>query len=979
MQDERNSHSDNPALTRLRVKLNDALAYSRTMDRKDLPAQSGLGRTTVWGALQTGEPVPSAKTVAALARVLKLPVDELLELRRDAAGEGDQGPGERVRPGRPIGEWDPHTLEVHPAGPGTMILDSGTPGAEALPGYVERAHDLVLADAVRDAAAGRSRMLVLVGTSSTGKTRACWEAVQPLADAGWRLWHPIDPTPAEAALNGLQRVGPRTVVWLNEAQHYLGDRKAGERIAAALQTLLTVPERGPVLVLGTLWPVHADRYTALPSPAKRDRHSRVRELLSGRMLTIPDTFDAQALATAFAKAQGGDLLLADALTRAGTHGRVAQDLAGVPELLKRYELATPAARAVLEAAMDARRLGVGLHLPQAFLTHATADYLTDTEYDQLTKVKNWAGRAYAELAKEVHGKEAPLRSSTPRTQRRPPAPSQPVGNPTPSAAGPMFRLADYLEQHGRATREALCPPASFWHAAHTHLTHPDDLNNLAQAAEGRHRLQWAHHLRQRAGYHGNAGALYRLAMMREEAGDGAGAEALLRQAADHGNTDALVDLAERRKEAGDGAGAKALYRQAADHSDDTGTLNLAMLRQSTGNRESAEALYRQVADHGNAAALYPLALLREEAGDGAGAEALARRAADHGDTQALIDLAKRREKAGDGAGAEALARRAADHGDTQALIDLAMMREEAGDEAGAEALYRRAADHGDTQALVRLAMMREEAGDEAGAEALAQRAADYGSTAALICLAERREEAGDREGAEALYRQAADHGNIAAMFRLAMMREEAGDGADAEALARQAADHGKILAMYGLAMRREEAGDGAGAEALYRQVADYGNTDALIRLAERREEAGDEAGAEALYRQAADHGNIDALYGPATLREQSGDREGAEALYRRAADHGNTQALVRLAMMREEAGDEAGAEALARQAADHGNTQALVDLAKRREEAGDRKSAEALLRQAADHGHTWFAQQIFERLWPYGLDPDGTHTLAWQP
>ncbi|GAA2746759.1 hypothetical protein GCM10010440_39870 [Kitasatospora cinereorecta] len=37
-------------------------------------------------------------------------------------------------------------------------------------------------------------MLVLVGSSSTSKTRACWQAVQPLATAGWRLWHPYDPT-----------------------------------------------------------------------------------------------------------------------------------------------------------------------------------------------------------------------------------------------------------------------------------------------------------------------------------------------------------------------------------------------------------------------------------------------------------------------------------------------------------------------------------------------------------------------------------------------------------------------------------------------------------------------------------------------------------------------------------------------------------------------------------------------------------------
>ena len=101
-------------------------------------------------------------------------------------------------------------------------------------------------------------MVVLVGSSSTGKTRACWEAVQPLADQGWRLWHPFDPTRAEAALADLVRVEPFTVVWLNEAQHYLGAMESGERIAAALHSLLTEHERQPVLILATLWPEYAN-------------------------------------------------------------------------------------------------------------------------------------------------------------------------------------------------------------------------------------------------------------------------------------------------------------------------------------------------------------------------------------------------------------------------------------------------------------------------------------------------------------------------------------------------------------------------------------------------------------------------------------------------------------------------------------------------------------------------------------------------
>ncbi|MFJ3692125.1 helix-turn-helix domain-containing protein [[Kitasatospora] papulosa] len=165
------------------------------LNKKDLAARAGLGRTVVSQAFQTDGPRPSAETVAALARALRLPVGELLELQRDAVGGV-----ERPDPGRLIGEWEPHDLEVHPAGHSSSIGDgSDAPGARALPGYVRREHDRVLAEAVRDVVAGRSRIVVLVGSSSTGKTRACWEVVQPLAERGWRLWHPFDPTRAEAA------------------------------------------------------------------------------------------------------------------------------------------------------------------------------------------------------------------------------------------------------------------------------------------------------------------------------------------------------------------------------------------------------------------------------------------------------------------------------------------------------------------------------------------------------------------------------------------------------------------------------------------------------------------------------------------------------------------------------------------------------------------------------------------------------------
>ena len=98
--------------------------------------------------------------------------------------------------GWPLAEVrDPFVLEVHrPVQP-----EDPQPGMPVLPAYVPRDHDTALGSVVQAAAEeGRSGIAVLVGGSSTGKTRACWEALQLLRDrpGPWRLWHPIDPVPS---------------------------------------------------------------------------------------------------------------------------------------------------------------------------------------------------------------------------------------------------------------------------------------------------------------------------------------------------------------------------------------------------------------------------------------------------------------------------------------------------------------------------------------------------------------------------------------------------------------------------------------------------------------------------------------------------------------------------------------------------------------------------------------------------------------
>ena len=380
---------------------------------------------------------------------------------------------------------DPFALEVHRS----VNLDHPRPGLPPLTAYVAREHDRELMAVAQAAAGGNSGIAVLVGGSSTGKTRACWEALGQLREQpeGWRLWHPIDPSRPDAALRELPSIGQRTVIWLNEAQFYLDAAVGGlgERIAAGLREVLRDKDRAPVLVLATLWPEYWYALTVRP-PAGTDPHAQARELLAGRDISVPSAFTADQLRQLPAV---GDPRLARA-AEAAEDGQVIQFLAGAPELMARYRNAPPAAAALIRAAIDARRLGMGIALPLAFLEQAAPGYLSDTEWDTLGE--DWLGQALAYTAAPCNGVRGLLARIRPRPARN--------GNP---ASGSAYRLADYLEQHGRSTHRARIPPVDFWDAA-ARFAVPAELPALAAAAENRGLLRDAARLRRQAAAQGDA-------------------------------------------------------------------------------------------------------------------------------------------------------------------------------------------------------------------------------------------------------------------------------------------------------------------------------------------------------------------------------------------------------------------------------------------------------------------------------------------
>ncbi|WP_322750797.1 MULTISPECIES: TIR domain-containing protein [unclassified Frankia] len=858
-----------------------------------------------------------------------------------------------VGPGQPVERLDnPFDFEVHEA------IDAGAraAGLSALPAYVPRDHDEQLRDVVRRALGGTSAVAVLVGESSTGKTRACWEAVTSLP-AGWRLWHPINPGRPEALLAGLPRVCPRTVVWLNEAHHYLRTPapEVGERVAAGLRGLLRDQGRRPVLVLATVWREDWSALTAVPATGQPDPHAQARALLAGTAITVPGVFGATAL-DALRVAAESDPRLAEALTHA-EQGQVAQYLAAAPALLERYHNVPPAARALVEAAMDARRLGHGLALPEALLESAAPGYLSDQEWDAVDD--DWFDQALGDATARCKGARGMLTRIRPR---------QPSAGPT------TYRLADYLEQHARITRRAHRAPASLWDALLAYVTDADALG-LAGSAERRLLFRYAIPLYRRALDAGEWVAIYRLADLLRRRGDTDGAAEALRAHSDPSLGDSASFLACRLA---------ALLKQCGDAD---GAVKVLRAHAEAGNEQAARELDDLLVERGDVDALRA----RADAQDWHAASKLADLLVERGD----IDALRARTDTGDWHAANRLADLLTELGDTEGTIKILGAQADASAQSAVQ-LASLLADqgnideatemlwtHGDTDwiAAVWLADLLVERGDTDAALNVLRPHADNWRSDEYEHIGRRLADLLVASGNIDELRERADAGDWYAATRLADLLVDAGD---LDGL-RTRANSGDWHA----AGRLAEQGDVEGAIGALHVGADGGDTHAAVQLAdilvERRDvETAIEVLRTALLQGSADTDHWDTdedAFGSANckLADLLAERGDVQAL-RSAAESGNSFAADRLVRLLLERGDFDGAIEVLQLLAGGGNVVAAAWLINLLAEHGDVDG----LRARVDEGD-WFAANRFpdllaergrrkdaEQLWRFGINPDGS-------
>ncbi|MDQ7903543.1 hypothetical protein RB614_03320 [Phytohabitans sp. ZYX-F-186] len=630
-----------------RLKIDQAMSFTAIQQRaKRLKLPRDLPPATLSPVMKGRR--PAKEVLTCLLKVFEVPQAD------QVTWEETWNRLAEAQPPGPIPRFD----EVSPRQLGIHAAITADDSFGDLPEYVSRDFDDDLRKHI-SAGIERGCFVLLVGRSSSGKTRSLYEAVRVVAP-NWPVVQPAGTGEIVELLDGPRQ---RTIVWLDEMHRFFGadPRLTKEHIIRLLQF--------PAIVVATLWPDdYLKRKTprGLGAPAEVENDRRLLEL--AEVVSVPDVLSGSEQAEAERVAETDTRIrLALDVKDAG----LTQVLAAGPDLLHRWEQAPdPYAKAVISFAADARRLGVLSPIAQNAFESAIGGYLTSSQ--RVDRPRQWLADALAFGRQELHGAVSAL---------------APVDD---GEAGLLagYVVADYVAQHIRRTE---CPPRSAWETLISTADDAEDLRRLAAAANAR--MRYCHEeeaLRRLFDLHGMgavelADVLFRRGREREAAD-------LLRRylrdvpddrSAAH-RLDHIVTLAQRIDE----------MRAASD-----------------GDLEAGWRLAEMFVDGGEADALRA----RADAGSLLAEEDLAALLAERG----AVDELRERADRGKQPAANSLAELLATHG----RVDALQARADAGDEAAARQLAKLLAsdttvDGGAIQTQLAFLRRRISSGDEAAARQL---------------------------------------------------------------------------------------------------------------------------------------------------------------------------------------------------------------------------------------------------------------------
>lgn len=499
--------------------------------------------------------------------------------------------GRRRRARRPmtsrLRRCPPEVLGIHP----TVAAPSakGNRTAARLTRYVPRDHDTALRERLT-AAARTGGFVLLVGGSSTGKTRSAYQAALAVLP-GWQVMV-LDPTRGLDQVTDFPR---RTVLWLDEVQRYLTEGGTG----LTRGDLLAFIRRHQAVVLATMWPDHHQSLGERPGRAELahvrapDVDSVARDLLAlaGEPVYVPDRLSPAERQRA-TRAAAADPRLGAALDDPDVD--FTQALAGAGDLVRHWRQADRYARAVIDAAVDCRRLGVHGPLDEELLRACAAALLTVTEHT--ASVPGWFDRAIEYTTRELRGATRVLAPLPPVRRRR-----RLLRRRRTAPPSRRYRLADHLTQYGQRQRFGEPISEQFLKTLTSRVDGPD-LFRVAHSLHVRGLHGLAEQLYRRGGRAGDADCRRGLALLLEEQGEIDQAVAHLAEAAALGDPYAHLLRLQVLVERGDDA---ALAELAVG--DVEAAWRLAALRHAGGDVDGAVAQLHRLWHTGVYGAAPPLA------------------------------------------------------------------------------------------------------------------------------------------------------------------------------------------------------------------------------------------------------------------------------------------------------------------------------------------------------------------------------------
>lgn len=264
---------------------------------------------------------------------------------------------------------NPIVLGVHPAEP----RSENSQGTLAdVTSYIPRDIDKALREAIH-----REPLIVVVGESTAGKSRAAFEAIRAeCPDHLLAVPSGRESLPAVAAQVTHSR---RCVLWLDDLERFMGPGG----LTLAMVASVTTSTRGHTTIVATLRTPEYERFTSRAEDSLDDQGRAFwrasRDILRGACIIPLDRLWSQEELKLAASYAEKDPRIALALKHAKTFG-VAESLAAGPELLSDWRNAwAPGTHArgaaLVAAAVDCRRAGLSDPVPHDLLLELHHHYL----------------------------------------------------------------------------------------------------------------------------------------------------------------------------------------------------------------------------------------------------------------------------------------------------------------------------------------------------------------------------------------------------------------------------------------------------------------------------------------------------------------------------------------------------------------------------------------------------------------------------